>query len=68
MSKVASASEDGTVRVWDRVTGAPIAVFQGPDGGPGKYGSMGVAFVDEGHIVFTGDGADENKPVHFKPV
>lgn len=51
-TRIASASEDGTIKVWDPATGALIKSF--PLGGKGV---MGVAFADERTVVYTGDGS-----------
>lgn len=51
-TKLASASEDGTVKVWDARTGAPLKSF--PASGKGL---MGVDFLDDQRIVYTGDGS-----------
>jgi len=54
----ATASEDGTVRVWDMGTkkARENLVFQA-----GKNGSMGVAFTKNGWLVFTLDGSQPQK-------
>jgi WD40 repeat protein len=51
-SKLASAGEDGKVKIWDSTTGAFIIEFDA-----GSYGTMGVAWADNHTVVFTGDGA-----------
>jgi WD40 repeat protein len=49
--RVATASEDGTVRVWDLASRQQTQMFK-----PGHHGVMGVAFVNDQKIVYTGDG------------
>lgn len=51
-TKIASAGEDGKVKVWDVAKGV---LFKPPfDAGPG--GTMGVDWIDDKTIVYTGDG------------
>jgi WD40 repeat protein len=51
---VAVASQDGTVRVWDAASGKEVKRF---DVGPG--GSMGVAWLDEKTVIYTGNGTGD---------
>jgi WD40 repeat protein len=49
----ATASDDGTVRVWDVKNRSPNSVHKFTIGG---HGSMGVAFTNDGRVVYTLDG------------
>jgi len=49
-NKLASVSQDGTVRLWSLPGGESRKTFSV------NNGSMGVAFVDSSTVVFTGDG------------
>ena len=51
----ATASDDGTVRVWDIKNRLPDSVHTF---NAGEHGSMGVAFTDDGRIVYTLDGKE----------
>jgi WD40 repeat protein len=57
-SKFATASQDGTVRLFN-IDGTPIAAT--PPVEPG--GVMGVAFLTSGQIVYTTGTADGNKDI-----
>jgi len=51
---VASASQDGTVRVWDAAAGGEVKRFD-----VGEGGSMGVAWLDDGTVIYTGNGTGD---------
>jgi WD40 repeat protein len=50
-SKLASAGEDGLIKIWNATNGAFIRQFNA-----GSDGSMGVAWRDDHTVVFIGDG------------
>jgi WD40 repeat protein len=62
----ASASEDGTVKVWD-ITGAAIQQV-GNDLQPGEGGSMGVVFTPQNRLIYTLDGSKENTLLSAEPI
>jgi WD40 repeat protein len=50
-TKLASASQDGTAKVWDSASGKELLVFQGH----GAVGINSIAFSPDGNRVATGD-------------
>ena len=53
---LASADDDGTVRLWDPATGRPVGTPLRADTGANGVGVNGVAFSPDGKLLASADG------------
>jgi len=60
--RIVSGSGDATLRVWNAVTGAPIAVWYGHEAGV-----MSVVYSPDGQLLASGSGGGPSRRIYLLP-